>query len=362
MHEADAKFYRRVFGIATAALLGFTAFKLLQPFIGIVLWAFLLAFLLFPANRLLRQKLGSRRGGAAALLTLSVLVLLVVPTFIIGAVFLGQSADLLAYLQKAAAQLREPASGETGLHESLLSLEQIIGPFLPFPIEQVQAWVVEATKRVLQFLVSASGSIFFGALGAAIGLILLLFFLFFFLRDGDDMLKRIMRLVPMDAGRKAHLLEHLAAVLQAVVLGTLLTALVQGTLLGVGFTILGLPSPIVIAVLGVLAALIPLVGTAVIWGPTALALALQNRWGGALFMVLWGVLVISSADNFIRPLFISGRARLSIFPVFVGLAGGLSAFGPIGMFLGPVVVALVIALFEFAEESLAEPPPPESNP
>ncbi len=360
MLEADAKFYRRIFGLVAAAILGFAALTMLQPFVGIVLWAFLLAFLLFPANRILRQKLGGRQR-AAGLLTLASLLLIVLPAVLIGVVFIGQAADLTAYLQKVASILREPDSGGTGLHAALQETEKRIGLLLPIPVEQIHAWVVDAAKRVLQFLVSAGGSIFFGALGAVIGLILLLFFLFFFLRDGDDVVERVMRLVPMDAGRKAHLMEHLGGVLQAVVLGTLLTALAQGTLLGVGFTILGLPSPIVIAVLGMLAALIPLVGTALIWIPTAAILAYQERWGAAIFLALWGVAVISTADNLIRPFFISGRTQLSIFPVFVGLAGGLSAFGPIGMFLGPVIVALIMALFEFAEESLNEPPPPESN-
>ncbi len=113
----------------------------------------------------------------------------------------------------------------------------------------------------------------------------------------------------------------------------------------------GLPSPIVLGVLGMGAALLPLVGTAIIWVPAAVVLAAQGRWGAAVFIAPWGALVVSSADNFVRSIFISGRAEISTFPVFIGLLGGISAFGPIGIFLGPVVVALVLALLRFAEES-----------
>lgn len=143
----------------------------------------------------------------------------------------------------------------------------------------------------------------------------------------------------------------ISAVTKAVVLGTLLTAMVQGTLVGIGFAIVRLPFPIVFAVLGMGAALLPLVGTALVWAPAAVVLAAQGRWGGAAFVALWGALVVSSADQFVRPLFISGRAEISTLPVFIGLLGGIGAFGPIGMFLGPVVVALVLALVRFAEES-----------
>jgi predicted PurR-regulated permease PerM len=99
-----------------------------------------------------------------------------------------------------------------------------------------------------------------------------------------------------------------------------------------------------------LAALVPFFGTALVWVPAAGVLAFQGRWGAAIFVVAWGVVAVSGADNLIRPLFISGRAQISTLPVFLGLAGGIGAFGPIGMVLGPVIVALALALLRFAGE------------
>ena len=196
-----------------------------------------------------------------------------------------------------------------------------------------------------------SGVFVVEALGTLVSLVIMLFLLFFFLRDGEDMLDTALRLVPLDAERQGHLLLHLSAVTRAVVFGSLITAVVQGTLVGVAFALVGLPSPVVFGVLAMVAALVPLFGTALIWVPAAGVLAAQRRWGAAIFMVAWGVFVVSGSDNVVRPLFISGRAQISTLPVFLGLAGGLSAFGPIGMVLGPVIVALVLALLRFAEES-----------
>jgi predicted PurR-regulated permease PerM len=113
----------------------------------------------------------------------------------------------------------------------------------------------------------------------------------------------------------------------------------------------------VFGVLSVGAALVPMVGATLVWVPIAVWLGLSGHWGAALFLAIWGVAVISSADNVVRPLFISSRAKISTLPVFIGLLGGISAFGAIGIFLGPVVIALVLALFEFAEEARSEAHP-----
>jgi hypothetical protein len=133
-------------------------------------------------------------------------------------------------------------------------------------------------------------------------------------------------------------------------LGSLVTAFVQGTLVGVAFAIAGLPAPAVFGALAMIASLLPVVGAAVVWVPAAIILAAQHQWGWAVFLTVWCVSLVHSSDNVIRPLFISSRAKISTLPVFVGLIGGVSAFGAIGMFLGPVLIALFLALVEFWED------------
>src|SRR5262245_64468389 len=191
-------------------------------------------------------------------------------------------------------------------------------------------------------------------LGAVAGLLLMLLLLFFFLQDGETLVRRVMRLVPMAEHRKATLLDHLSSVTRALVLGMLLTGAAQGTLLGIGFAIVGLPSPVVFGVLTALASAVPFVGTALVWVPGILVLLGQGRTWAALFLVIWSLGLVTTVDNFIKPLVVSGRAGLPTFAVFLGLIGGLSAFGAVRLFLGPVIVALTIALLRFAEESVAE--------
>jgi predicted PurR-regulated permease PerM len=226
--------------------------------------------------------------------------------------------------------------------------------FAPVDAQQIHGWLMSGAQSLLQGLVAVSGSFVLGTLNALVGLSITLFVLFFFLRDGDQIMATAVRLIPIAPARRAELVEHVAAVTRAVVFGSLLTAVVQGVLVGIGFALVGLPSPVVFGAVAAAASLIPYIGTALIWVPAAAMLFLQGRWVAALFMIAWSVAVVSSADNVVRPLFISGRAQISTLPVFLGLIGGISAFGPIGLVVGPVVVALTLTLLRFAEEARSE--------
>lgn len=356
MTPPRGEFYPRVFALTTAALLGVALFRILRPFIGPILWSVLLAFLLFPVNQRLRRALGGRRAAAAMLLTLGVILLLVGPAALLTVAFTRQATDLVARLQAAAGQYRMVRPSDLLRVPIVDRVVRWAESVTPVTAEQIEEWFVNAARTLLGLLVSSSGAIVVEALGTLVGLIVMVFLLFFFLRDGEAMLQRALGLIPLDPERQAHLLEHLSAVTRAVVFGSLLTALVQGTLVGLAFALVGLPSPVVFGGLAALAALVPLAGSALVWAPGAGVLAFQGRWGAAIFVALWGAVVISSADNIVRPLFISGRARITTLPVFLGLAGGISAFGPIGLVLGPLIVALVLALFRFAEESLSREP------
>jgi predicted PurR-regulated permease PerM len=142
-------------------------------------------------------------------------------------------------------------------------------------------------------------------------------------------------------------------VARAIVLGTTLTALIQGVLIGIGIAIAGLPSPVVLGVVVALLAMLPMGGAAFVWIPAVGWLMYQGRWGFAIFMLAWG-LMTSGLESVLRPVLISGRARISALAIFVGVLGGIPAFGAIGIIVGPVVLSLVLALIEFAEETGSE--------
>ena len=311
----------------------------------------LLAFLLFPVNARLRRTLGGREGTAAIIVTIGVVLLLVGPASLLMVGFAHQAADLVGHMQKAVADYQIATPSDLYRVPVLDRIVRWIEGMVPVTTAQIESALMEGSKAVLKVLASLGGSFLVGALDTIVGLAMTLLLLFFFLRDGEAMVQKLLILIPLDEERKAGLANHLAAVTRAVVLGSLLIAIVQGALVGVAFALIGLPSPLVFMVLAAVASLVPVVGASLVWAPAAVVIALQGRWAAGLFLGIWGLAIVTLADHLLRPRLIAGRAQISTLPVLLGLVGGVSAFGLIGLVLGPLVIALVLALLRFVEET-----------
>ncbi len=341
------RFYAKSFALVTTAVLGYALFKIVQPFAGPLLWAIFLAFLLHPLHVRLSRRLRGREHWSAFILTVLALIIVIGPLTALSAAFAAQVGDLLQFAQSTVADQTKKnvldPSNVPWLSGGLAWLESTFD----INVAQVRGWAVEGSRNLLQWLASMGGKVFLGAVGTVVGFVLMIFMLFFFVRDGDEMVATARELIPMETSYKARLFDHLASVTRAMVYGTGLTALIQGTLVGLAFLFVGLPSPIVFAVIAALAALLPVGGTALVWIPATIVLAAQGRWGAAIFMVIWGTLLVGLVDNVVRPMLVSGRASVGTLTVFIGVLGGISAFGAIGLFLGPVVLALIIALIRF---------------
>ena len=353
-------FSTRVFGLAVVALLAYFLFLIFSPFFGPIYWAFLLAFMLFPWNVRLRRALGGRKTLASTLLTFGVLIGIAVPAVIGMLAFARQAVDLSQSLARLA-QRYQINGVEDIQHIPVIGTGiEWIENTAHVDAAQIQEWAVSGTQSAVQFLLSRSRDVLFGAFGIFGNLVLTLFVLFFFLRDGDQMASRVKGLIPLAAKRKDRLDAHLQAVTRAVVFGTVVTALVQGALLGIGFWITGMPSPLVFGVIAAVASFIPLVGTGLVWVPAVIYLFFQGVAWKTVFLLVWSVLVVGAADNVLKPLLVSGKAAMGTLTVLFGVLGGLAAFGFIGLFLGPVILALALALIGFVEEN--ESPPVAGSP
>lgn len=360
------RFATRVFGLAVLALLAYAIVRIFRPFYGPIVWALLIAFLLFPVVRRVRRAVRDRHGVAAILMTVGVILGIVLPAVVVAAAFGGQAVELGQRLSALAQQYR--IHGAEDLTQIPVFGEAVkwMDDHIPASAAEIQGWLIRALQSVLQFLLSQSGNFVVGAFGVFGSLSLMLFVLFFFFRDGDAMAARAIRLVPMDPNKKERLVRHLGEVTRAVVFGTLVTAVAQGVLIGIAFWITGLSSPVVFGGLGFIASFVPFLGTALVIAPACLYLLAKGVVWKTIFMLVWGVVVAGSADNFLRPALVSGRAEIGTLTAFFGVIGGIAAFGMVGLFLGPVFLALVIALIEFVEEDRAQEaavppgPPPTS--
>ena len=349
---APSTFYPRIFALVVAVVLGYALFLIFTPFVGPMAWAGFFAFLLYPFNIRLRRRFSSK-GTAAGILTALAPITILLPLSALSIDFVAQISALLQKLQRAAAQLDIKSLSDLRQFPWIARANVWLEVHTQVSAEQIQSWLISGTREVLQRAASMGGGFFLGALGSLFGFAIMLFLLFFFLRDGDAMLARGRRLIPLDEVRKERLFRQLSGVTRAIVIGTSVTALMQGVLVGIGFTIAGLPSPVVFGVLAALLSMLPIGGTAFVWGPAVVWLFFDGRWGFGIFMLAWGIL-LGGLDNVLRPLLISGRARISALAVFIGVLGGIPAFGSIGIIVGPVVLSLALALIEFTEESRSQ--------
>jgi predicted PurR-regulated permease PerM len=347
----DSEFYRRLFFVALVILLGMALLRMLQPISGALTWGLFLAFLLNPLQRWLTRRMHGRENLAAGLLTGLTPVVLLLPLASLGAVFVQQITQLIELLRGVDFSRNAAWIVKLESYPLIAKGLEFIRANSVIDSADIQGWLVSGAQSLLQQLAAASGNLVLGAVGTLVGFFLMLFLLFFLLRDGHSMFVQTVRLVPIATDRRDDLLRLIGNTTRAVVYGTGAMAILQGLLVGVAFAILGLPSPVVFGALAAVLALLPAGGTALVWIPAALWLLIDGRLGGALFMTIWGV-GVALCDNFLRPLLIGRHAPVSTLAVFVGVVGGVSAFGAIGLVIGPVLLTLIAALLRFADESL----------
>ena len=344
-----SSFYRRTFVIVTLAILGWALLSILEPLWTTLGWAAVLAFLLNPLHERLTTRFKGRASLSAGILTALTPLFVMAPLAFLGVVFARQAANIVSNMSR----------GSLSYPDLLQRLDStpVIGSAVrwirdtaPISAEQVQGWIVDGAQSVLKTAASMGGNIALGIMGSLVGFFMMLFLLFFLLRDGRVMLKRLIGFIPMEPRPRSQLIAYLGDVTRAVVFGSVATALIQGVFAGIGFALVGLPSPVVFGVLATLAAFLP-VGSALVLAPAVIYLMFQGHWGAAIFLGVWsaGVGVI---DNIARPFLTATQAEVSTLAVFVGAIGGASAFGILGLVIGPVLLGFIAALLQFAEKGV----------
>ena len=352
-HDAAFSFYRRVFGLCVTGILAWLLYRIVQPFLAPLAWACVIAYLVHPLQERLAQRLAGRENIAAGLLTSACFFVLIGPLTLIGMAFASEAGVLVAALQATVSRLQiasvQDLADLPAAQSALVWLEGHVG----ISADHLRSWSVAGAQQLLAPLATIGSRAFLGAFGTVVSFVLTLFLVFFFMRDGRLMLDAVLGLIPVSGHRKQRLMHHIGDVTRAVVFGTLATSVLQGVSLALGWWLVGLPSPVVFGVLAAVLSVLPVGGTAFVWGPGAVWLYAMGHTGAGTFLLVWGTLIVGLADNLLRPLLISGRSHVPTLAVFVGVLGGLAAFGMVGMFIGPVVLSMVVAFVRFADESLA---------
>jgi predicted PurR-regulated permease PerM len=338
-HENENERIARVFFYGLVLLLFYLFYQVIRPFLMEIGWAIVLAICLRPVQDRLRSRLGE---GRAALLVIFLIVVLVLgPAAFAGSAIAKEGPRAAAELQELVQTRGGPAA------ERLRALWAWARERVPLPSEEELVQRIAGSLGGLAGLVATqAGGLLRGAAEFLLSLVITLTMLFFLLRDGDDFAAGLRRLLPFESERVERLLTLTRDLVSASVTASLAIAICQGVLGGITFAILGVRGAALWGTLMGIASFIPVVGGALVWVPVAVLLLLSGDLVRALVLVGVAALVIGNVDNVLRPLLLSGSARMNTLVILVSLMGGVSAFGFIGIVLGPLVVAVLTALFE----------------
>jgi predicted PurR-regulated permease PerM len=341
----------------TVLLIGWLALRIVQPFLVEIGWAVVLAICLDPVRVRLVPRLGPTR--TAVLLTLAVVVLLVIPVVFVGTALVAQGGPAVGYLEE---QLRSEGGAASWFHQAW-EWARARAPFLPTEQDAI-ASVTASVGKVAQFLAGQAGGLLKGAANVLFALVITLAVLFFMIRDAPVFARALRRVLPFGAEQNERLLGITSDLVSASVTATLAIAALQGVIGGLTFAVLGIPVAVLWGTMMAIFALLPVVGATLVWLPAAAWLALSGSLVKGIVLALVGVLVLGNVDNVVRPLMLAGKSQMNTLVLIISLMGGVSAFGFIGIVLGPLVAALLTALVESysVEPDAAPAAPPEAPP
>jgi predicted PurR-regulated permease PerM len=320
--------------------------RLLMPFLKALIWAAVIAILVYPLNRLVLRLTGGRRSLASLLVTGVVILGGAFPAGLLVGALAAESRDAYGYLA-----VFVKGGGPARIKAWLLEAQ---GRLIPAVLGQdladyMGSWIRDLSSAGVRAMAGSAAHILNGLIGdipfLALNLVVVLVTTFYFLRDGDVWLRKLKEAMPLAPEVRDLVMTQLTITVRAVIYGMLFTAVILGIMLSVGFKLFGAPLPVLFGVLQFFLAMIPLIGPMLLWilGSAWVYMA-DGDAERAIGLLVFGSVVVFLLDNFLRPYIIGGRARLPFLLLFLSIIGGLITYGALGIFLGPVLVAVGLAV------------------
>ncbi len=323
---------------------------LIRGFLQPIFWAVALSIVFYPAHRRITQRLRDRPNTTAGISVVLVLLVVVIP--IIGIV--------LAVTGEAAALLAQIRGGEFNLAGLFSNLADRL-PQVELALQRAGVEPENVTERASSVMATVSGflanwALQFGqdTLRTMVFFFLMLYLLFFFLKDGETILNRLVHALPLGDNRERKLIARFEEVSRATIKGSLVIGIVQGAIGGVSFALLGIGAPVLWGVLMALLSMVPAVGPMLIWFPAVIILLLSERVVAAIILMLIGAVIISLVDNLLRPILVGRDTRMPDYLIMLSTLGGLTAFGLAGVIIGPIIAAFFLTVWEMAMVEFAD--------
>ena len=327
--EIDRKKVVAVVLVLIPILILYGAHEVFKPFYKAILWAVIVGVTFWPVNKKIRLLLRGREALSSLIATVGVLLFFLIP-----------SAFLIKSLVTQVSYVYEK------VYPQIPMILDRIYQLIPFKDDSLKENLITNFKDVGQVLISYMSSATGNVLSVLFQMSVTVLILYFIFRDGERFIERLRNSMLIPSEEIDIFVRETGEVIRAVIYGVIFTAMLQGVLGGIGFWITGLPAPVLFGAIMFIMAIIPFAGTAIVWGPAAIYLLYYGMMWQGIFLILWGLLAVGMIDNFLRPYFISKRLGFHVIFSFIGIIGGMSAFGFVGVFLGPLLIALLIRLIE----------------
>jgi predicted PurR-regulated permease PerM len=335
--------------VVVTAAVAYLCWLIVAPFLDVIMWAVVLVVAFQPLHRRVQARVKSP-ARAAVVSTLLVLVTILVPLLLAGTAVVHDTVRLGRALQANRGTLLDPRTSP-----ALDRAATWVGAHAGVAPEDLRAYVADKARQLGGIILGKSLGVLGNVLGVVVQAFMVVFTMFYLFRDGPRLRAALGDLLPLERRQARDVFQRAKDVILASVYGSLVIAAVQGTLGGLAFWVLGLPSPLLWGVVMILLSIIPMAGSAIVWVPAAIYLAASGHWVKATFLAVWGAGVIGTIDNVLRPRLVGGRTRLHDLVVFFAVLGGIQVFGILGVITGPVIAAVAFTLVEVWRESRRAP-------
>jgi predicted PurR-regulated permease PerM len=325
--------------LAVTAVALYLCWLMLRPFIGVLAWAIVLVIVFYPVHQRLKTRF--RHPFWSAFLSCVLVVLLAVLPLTVLTVAVAE--ELSAALPNLPSQIASVMNPETSVLGRVS--EWIRGRF-GIDVSGSQQFMADQLQRSGQFLLGLSFNVAGNIATGIVKAFFVVFTMYYLFRDGDRIVSKLPAALPLERQQSEAIIMRIREVVSASVYGIVVIAALQGLLGGIAFWILGIPSPLLWAVLTTFVCMIPVLGSFLVWLPLAIYLMVNGHMTKAILLIVWGAVVISMIDNLLRPKWMKNQTRLHELLVFFSVLGGISVFGLLGIVLGPVVLAITLGLLQ----------------
>ncbi len=320
--------------------------RLVAPFLSPLLWAAILTLALYPIYKRLLLRLRGRRSLAAGIMTFAALLLVIGPAVSLLIVLAAQAVDLY---QGASSFLQSGRLADLWSRFTTSFLDRL--PALAGL--DLKGMAMKSIGDISAGLAGQIGGVLKNTLILAVDIVIMVIALFFFFRDGETFYTAVIDILPFTKKQKEAMARKFSDTFSAVINGVFLIALLQGAMTGIGFFLFHVPYAIFWGVLAAMLALLPVGGAALVWIPGALYLYLGGSTLQGVLLGVWGLVLVSLPDNFLKPLIIGKKTKIPTFVLFIALLGGVQAYGVLGILFGPVVVTLLMVFVQIYREEYA---------